>query len=70
MGISRDELGSRGQKEEVPQQEIDTTTTDYQVSTEPTPGASVLANTSPADEKQNEAEPSRHMEEVQEPILK
>jgi hypothetical protein len=69
MDISRDEMGSGGQKKEVPQQEIDTLTTDYQVSTKPTLGASVLADTSPDDEKQMKTEPSGHMEEVQEPIL-
>lgn len=62
-------MGSGGQKEEVPQQEIGTSTIDYQLSTEPTPGASVLVDTSPTDEQQMEAEPLRHMEEVQEPIL-
>jgi hypothetical protein len=69
MDSSRDELGSGGQKEEIPQQEIDTSTTDYQVSTEPIPDSSILVDTSPADEKQMEVEPSGHMEEVQEPIL-
>jgi hypothetical protein len=69
MDNSRDELGSGGQKEEVPQQEIDTSTTDYQVSTEPIPGSSILVDTSPVDEQQMEVEPSEHMKEVQEPIL-
>jgi hypothetical protein len=69
MGRSRYNLGSGGQKEEFPQQEIGRSKTDYQVSTKPTPGASVLVDTSPADEKQMEAKPSRHMGEVQEPIL-
>jgi hypothetical protein len=55
---SKDELGSGGQKEEVQQQEIDTSTTDYQVSTEPTPGSSILVDTSPTDEQQMEVEPS------------
>jgi hypothetical protein len=54
-----------GQKEEIPYQEIDTLTTDYQVSTKPTPGSSVLANILPVDEKQMEVKPSRHMEQVQ-----
>jgi hypothetical protein len=63
------DLGSGGQKEEIQQQEIDTPTVDYQVSTEPTPGSSVLVDTSLSDEKQMKADPSGHMEEVQEPIL-
>jgi hypothetical protein len=47
----RDELGSGGYKEEIPQQEIDTSTGDYQVSTKPTFGSLVLIDTSPANEK-------------------
>jgi hypothetical protein len=66
---SRDELGSYGQKEEVQKQEIDTSTTDDQVSTEPTPGSSSLANASPTDEQQMEVEPSEHMKQVQEPTV-
>jgi hypothetical protein len=66
---SRDELGSGGQKEGIPQLEIDTSTADYQVSTEPTPGSSFLVDTSPFDEKQTEVKPLGHMEEAQEHIL-
>jgi hypothetical protein len=66
---SRDELGSGEQGEEIPQQEIDISTTDYQVSTEPAPDSSILASTLPPDEKQPEAEPSGHTKEVQEPSL-
>jgi hypothetical protein len=43
MDNSRDELGSGEQEEEIPQQEIDISTVDYQVSTEPAPDSSVLA---------------------------
>jgi hypothetical protein len=39
----KDEPGSSEQEEEVPQQEIDISTVDYQVSTEPTPDASISA---------------------------
>jgi hypothetical protein len=60
--ILRDDLGSGGQKEEIPQQEIGTSTTDFQVSIEPTPGSSVLVDTLPSDEKQRKVEPSGHME--------
>jgi hypothetical protein len=56
----KDEPGSGEHKEEVPQQEIDISTTDYQVSTEPTPNASILAGTLPPDEKQPEVELSEH----------
>jgi hypothetical protein len=42
---------------------------DYQVSTEPTPDASISTGTQPPDEKQTEVGPSEHMEEVQEPSL-
>jgi hypothetical protein len=69
MDNSRDELGSGEQEEEIPQQEIDISTVDYQVSTEPAPDSSVLASTLPPDEKQPEVEPSGHIEEVQEPNL-
>jgi hypothetical protein len=41
------------QEEEIPQQEIDISTSDYQVSTEPAPGSSILASTLPPDEQQN-----------------
>jgi hypothetical protein len=57
------------EKEEAPQQKIDISTTDYQVSTEPTPDASISTGTQPPDEKQIEVRPSEHMEEVQEPSL-
>jgi hypothetical protein len=65
----KDELGSGEQEEEVPQQEIDISTVDYQVSTEPAPDASISAGTLPPDEKQPEAKLSEHTEEVQEPSL-
>jgi hypothetical protein len=66
---SRDELGPGCQKEEVQQQDIDTSTTDYQISIEPTPGSSILVDTSSSDEQQTKFEPLEHMKEVQEPIL-
>jgi hypothetical protein len=69
VDIPKEELGSGEQEEEVPQQEIDISTADYQVSTKPSPDASILAGTLPLDEKQPEAEISEHMEEVQEPNL-
>jgi hypothetical protein len=69
MEISRDELVLGDQKEDFPLQEINISTVNFQVSIEPTPGSSVLADTLPDDEKQMEFEPSRYMEEVQEPIL-
>jgi len=69
MDNSRDELGSSGQKEEFPQQEIDTSTIDYQVSTKPIPDSSISVYASPADAQKMEFEPSRNIEEVQEPIL-
>ena len=69
MDKSRDELVSGGQKEEVLQQEIDTLTVDYPVSTEPIPDSSILDDASPTDTQKMEVEPLRHMEEVQEPIL-
>jgi hypothetical protein len=53
----------------VQQQEIDTSTTDHQVSTEPITDSSILVDTSPADEHQMEVEPSEHMKEVHEPVL-
>jgi hypothetical protein len=43
----KDELGSGKQKEEVPQQEIDISTVDYQVSIDPTPSISISASTLP-----------------------
>jgi hypothetical protein len=69
VDISKDELGLGEQEEEVPQQEIDISTTDYQLSTKPSPNASILSSTLPLDEQQLEAKISKHMEEVQEPIL-
>jgi hypothetical protein len=47
-----DEPGSGEQKEEAPQQEINISTADYQVSIEPTPNASISTDTHPPDEKQ------------------
>jgi hypothetical protein len=64
-----DEPGLCEQKEEAPQQEIDISTTDYQVSTKPTPNDSISTGTQPLDEKKPESVPSKHMEEVQEHIL-
>jgi hypothetical protein len=69
VDISKDELGLGEQEEGVPQQEIDISTTDYQVSTKSSPDASILASNLPLDEKQPEDKISKHMEEVQEPIL-
>jgi hypothetical protein len=65
--ISRDELGSGDQKKKFHSNEINISTVDYQVSTEPTLGSSVLADTLPADEKQLEAEPSRHYKRFRNP---
>jgi hypothetical protein len=61
MDNSRDEMGSGGQKQEVPQQEIDTSTVDYKVSTEPIPDSLISVEASLDDEKQMEEEPSRHI---------
>jgi hypothetical protein len=69
MERSRDYLGSRGQKEETPQQEIDTSTSDYQLISKPYPGCSFLFDTLPFDEQQTNIDPLRHMEEAQQPIL-
>jgi hypothetical protein len=65
----KDELGSSEQEEEVPQQEIDISTANYQVSIEPAPDASISAGTLPPDEKQPEANFWNTQEEVQEPSL-
>jgi hypothetical protein len=65
----KDDLGSGKQEEEVPQREIDISIANYQVSTEPTPDASISVSTLPPDEQQPEVEPSKHTEEVQEPGL-
>jgi hypothetical protein len=69
MDSSRDELGLGGHKEETPQQEINISTTNFQVSTEPAPSSLFLVDTLLVDEKQMKFEPSGHMEEAQEPIL-
>jgi hypothetical protein len=69
MEILRDELGSREQEEEIPQQEIIISIANYQVSIKLSPNLSVLASTSAPNDQQPEVEPSRHIEEVQEPIL-
>jgi hypothetical protein len=61
---SMDEPGSLEQEGKITQQEIDISTVDYQVSTEPAPDSSVLTSTIPPDEKQPEVEPSRHTKEV------
>jgi hypothetical protein len=65
----KDELGSAKQGEEIPEQEIGISTTNYQVSIEPSPDSSILASNLPLDEQQLEAKLSGHMEEVQEPNL-
>jgi hypothetical protein len=65
----KDEPGSGEQKEEAPQQEINVSMTDDQVSTEPTPDASISIGTQLPDERQTEVGPSEHREEVQEPSL-
>jgi hypothetical protein len=57
------------QKEEVPQQEIDISTSSYEVNTESIPDASISIGTQPPDDKQMEVGPSKHMEEFQEPNL-
>jgi hypothetical protein len=56
MDSSKDELGSGEQEGEIPQQEINILTVDYQVSTELAHDSSILANTLPLDEKQPKAE--------------
>jgi hypothetical protein len=58
MESSRDDIGSDDQKEEIPQQEIDISTTNFQVSTKPALGSLVLADTLPIDGKQMEVKPS------------
>jgi hypothetical protein len=50
MDNLRDEIGSSEQKEEIPQQEIDVSTSDCQVSIEPTLGSSILVDNLPTDE--------------------
>jgi hypothetical protein len=42
---------------------------DFQVSTEPTPNASISTSTQSPNEKKIEAIPLEHLEEVQEPSL-
>jgi hypothetical protein len=69
MDSLTDEPRSGEQKEEVIHQEIDISTADYQVSTEPTPDASISTGTQPANEKQLEARPLEHTKEFQEPNL-
>jgi hypothetical protein len=69
MDRPMDKPGLGDQKEEVPQQEINISTIDYQVSTEPIPDSSISIGTQPFDRKQPEAGPLEHMEEVQEPSL-
>jgi hypothetical protein len=65
----KDEPGSGEQKEEAPQQEIGVSMAKDQVSTEPTPDASISIGTQTPDERQTEVGPSEHREEVQEPSL-
>jgi hypothetical protein len=67
--IPKDEPGSGEPKEGAPQQEIDVSTNDDQVSTEHTPDASVSIGTQTLEERQKEAGPSEKREEAQEPIL-
>jgi hypothetical protein len=69
VDILKDELGLGKQEEEVPQQEIDISAIDYQVSIKPSPDASISIGTLPPDEKQLEAKSLENMKEVQEPIL-
>jgi cytoskeletal protein RodZ len=69
VDIPKDALGLGEQEEEIPQQEINISTTNYQVSTKVAPDSSNLASTLPPNEKQLEVELFRHMEEVQEPNL-
>jgi hypothetical protein len=57
MERSRDELGSGKKEEEIPQQEINISIADYQVSTKPAPDSSILAGTLPVDEQRLESEP-------------
>jgi hypothetical protein len=63
----KEELGSGGKKEEVQQQEIETSTIDHQVSTELITEYSILSDTSPIDEHQTKLKPPKL--EVQEPVL-
>jgi hypothetical protein len=69
LDISKDELGSNEQEER------NSTIGNRHLNSrsprkyEPVPDSSILTSTLPPDEKQPEAEPSRHIEEVQEPSL-
>jgi hypothetical protein len=56
-------------KEGAPQQEIDISMVDEQVSIESIPDTSISIGTQTPDERQTEAGPSEHNEEVQEPNL-
>jgi hypothetical protein len=60
----RDELGLGDHKEEFQHQEINTSTSNYQVSIEPTPFSLILVDTSLVDEQQTKVEPLEHMKEV------
>jgi hypothetical protein len=51
MDSLRDDLGSGEQGEEIPQQEIDISTTNYQLSTKPSPNSSIFSSALPPDEK-------------------
>jgi hypothetical protein len=66
MDSSKDELGSGGKEEEIPQHEINISMDDYQVSTKTSPDSLVLVCTLLANEKRPEVEPLEHIEEVQE----
>jgi len=65
----KDEPGSGKKNKEVPQHEINISTTHYHVITEPSLDASISSDTQLPNERQTKVEPSEHMEEVQEPIL-
>lgn len=66
---SKDEPGSYKPKEEAPKKETDASMTNEQVSAEPIPDASISISTQTPHERQIEAEPSEHNEEVQEPNI-
>jgi hypothetical protein len=66
---SRDNPGSGEPEEGAPQQEIDISMVDEQVSIESIPDASISIGTQTPDERQIEVGPSEHNEEVQEPNI-
>jgi hypothetical protein len=69
VGSPKDESGSGEQKEETPQQEIDVSAADNQVSTEPTPDASISIDTQILDERQTEVGPSNTGKKFKNPVL-